>query len=111
MTSEGTDCQGQLVWPVFIYLFLNKRQVVTLEKGTQTVTHALVYRQCTHTHAWVVFFFSLCMNAHAYGYHPLNFGGAILLTFRKSHLLPRIIKFPMNNIIVWCDRQHVYIHI
>lgn len=39
-----TECQGQLVWPMFIYLFLNKRQVVKLEKGTHTLpaTNSLV---------------------------------------------------------------------
>lgn len=50
LTSEGTDCQGQLVWPVFIYLFLNKRQVVTLEKGTQTQPHMRLCTDNAHSH-------------------------------------------------------------
>lgn len=49
MTSEGTDCQGQLVWPLFIYLSLNKRQVVALEKGTQTPPRARLCTDNTHT--------------------------------------------------------------
>lgn len=48
LTSEGTDCQGQLVWPLFIYLFLNKRQVVALEKGTQTPPRVRLCTDNTH---------------------------------------------------------------
>lgn len=71
LTSAGTDCQGQLVGPVFIYLFLNKGQVVTLWKGhTNMSARTLVYRQYTHTHIRIV---SLPpWLTHAYCYHPLN---------------------------------------
>ncbi len=100
LTSEGTDCQGQLVWPMFIYLFLNKRQVVTLEKGTQTQSHMRLCtdNEQTHTRMGRILFLS----PHAYGYHPLNFGGAILLTFRKIQITQRLrIKCLIIKITGW----------
>lgn len=91
MTSEGTDCQGQLVWPVFIYLFLNKRQVVTLEKGTQTQSHMHLCTDSTHAHKH--FFstpptlsLSILTHAHLVIIH-LILKEHVISTFRKIETL------------------------
>lgn len=65
---------------LFIYLFLNKRQVVTLEKDAHACVHTRARAQTRGI--------SFSLSSRAYGYHLLNFREAILLTFMKITLRP-----------------------